>query len=223
MAIMWHGGNKWEGEPEIRAAKRGRAEWGPGIYGTSNYFRASQYAKGGKVTRLVEFQPRLFLEQAAIGLTTLTQFVNEHAPRSKQTDILERLESAAARNLIGKREQLGDGAMVHAEVILNMWVNTDLAHGQRGPALSEFLSGMGIDAHSSRSMSFDGTPEHWSVVFNTETITRHDVIRSKDVDSELWYLPSPIETPGLTIATHLVNTLGMEDDEPSQSPTMRMG
>lgn len=223
MAIMWHGGNRWDGSAEIRPAKKGRAEWGPGIYGTTNYFRASQYAKGGKVTQLIEFEPRLFLSEAAIGLDTLAEFVKANAPRSKQADILERLENAASRNKLDGRQLLGDGPMAHADVIVNMWVNTDLAHGQRGPALSAFLSELGIDAHTDRSMGMSGTPEYWTVVFNPDAITRHVVIPSASVAEETWYLPTPSDRRDLTIQGYLDEVLAPADAEPAPKSTMTMG
>lgn len=224
MAIMWHGGNRWDGQAEIRPAKKGRAEWGPGIYGTTNYFRASQYAKGGKVTQLIEFQPRLLLSEAAIGLDTLADFVKGYAPRSKQADILERLQSAANRNKLDGRVLLGTGPMAHADVLVNMWVNTDLAHGKNGPPLSAFLTEMGIDAHTDRSMSMSGTPEYWTVVFNPESITRHLVIPAASVAQETWYLPSPAMSRDLTIEAYMDQVLAPPEDAfTPEETTMRMG
>lgn len=203
MAIMWHGGSRWEGAPEIRPAKRGRAEWGPGVYGTTSYFRASRYAKGGKVVQLVEFAPRLLLGRAAIGLDTLTSFVKQNAPGSKRGDILERLQGAAARNKIEGLALLGDGQMVRADVIVNMWVNTDLSSGVRGPKLSQFLVELGIDAACDGASSLDGTPEAWTVVFNPDAITRHEVYATKDVDDSMWTLPDPRVEPGVTMSQFL--------------------
>lgn len=199
MAIMWHGGNRWTGRAEIRSAKKGRAEWGPGIYGTTDYFRANEYAKGGKVTQLVEFQPRMLLSEAAIGLHTLAEFVNSSAPKTKHTDILGVLRDCSERNKIGNRQVLGEGPMVHADVIVNMWVNTDLAHGKRGPALSAFLSELGIDAHCDTVTSFSGTPEHWTVIFNPDVITDHRVVPAKEVAPDIWNAPAALTDRNLTI------------------------
>lgn len=223
MAIMWHGGNRWEGGPEIRAAKRGRAEWGPGIYGTTNYFRASQYAKGGKVVQLVEFKPRLYLDETAIGLNTLTEFVKAKAPKSKHADIIGTLERAAGRNKTDGLALIGDGDMVRSGVIVNMWVNTDLSHGQRGPALSSFLTDLGIDGHAELSSGLDGNPEHWVVIFNPKAITRHEVMLAKEVDESTWYLPDPVADRDLTIKGYMQQILGAEDEQPSTKAAMRMG
>lgn len=151
MAVMWHGGNRWVGKPEIRPAKSMRAEWGPGLYGTTSYFRASTYAKGGKVTQLVEYQPRLLLADAALGLDTATDFVRENAPCSKHADILGRLQACSENpNARNKSVIIGSGSPLFAEVLLNLWVNTGLSTGFKGPALSEFYAANGIDAHSDR-------------------------------------------------------------------------
>ena len=46
---MYHGGNKWFGQPEVRASKKGQYEGGIGLYFTTSYETARTYAKGGKV------------------------------------------------------------------------------------------------------------------------------------------------------------------------------
>src|SRR5690554_2395054 len=109
MALIWHGGSRWDSDPEVRPARKGRAEWGPGIYGTSSYFRAKSYAKGGKVTQLVDFVPSRWLNEVALGLDTVNAFVGANAPRAKAEDIMSILTDRAARISTDRHEKLGDG------------------------------------------------------------------------------------------------------------------
>lgn len=201
MAVMWHGGKKWYGKPEIRPAKTGNAEWGPGLYGTNNYFRAADYAKGGKVTHLIEYQPRLLLSGAAIGMELATKFVRDNAPRSKQVDLLETLGECAERRTIKQDlTVIGDGQPFVAEALLNLWVNLGLASGVRGPALSAFFAEHGIDAYSDRATSMSGQPEVWTVIFNPDAVTGHQIVAAADVPKLLWELPDPRESQGVTIS-----------------------
>lgn len=178
-----------------------RAEWGPGLYGTTSYFRASTYAKGGKVTQLVEYQPRLLLADAALGLDTATDFVRDNAPRSKQPEILARLQACSENpNARDKHAIIGTGDPLFAEVLLNLWVNSGLSTGVKGPALSEFYAAHGIDAYSDRVSGLNGDKEFWTVIFNPDAITESCIVSAADVPNELWVLPDPRESMGLTIA-----------------------
>ena len=201
MAVMWHGGNRWSGTPEIRPAKGGRAEWGPGLYGSTSYFRAASYAKGGKVTHLIEYNPRLLLGDAAIGLDLARDFVRDNAPRSKQADILEFLaEESVQHRISDKFTVVGNGKPFLAGSLLNLWVNSGLASGVRGPALSEFFSQHGIDAYSDSVSGLNGERETWTVIFNPDAITENHIITASDVPDALWTLPDPRDNPDETVS-----------------------
>lgn len=210
MAVVWHGGNRWEGSPEIRPAKKERAEWGPGIYGSTHYQRARQYAKGGKVTSLVEFMPQTFLEDAVISHQEASQFVRSCAPVSKRADLLgyvDRYQNLDAANL---------AQGVPATVLVNLWVNNDMSHGKRGMDLNEFLVAHGVDASCSRTTGIDGTPEFWTVIFNPKCIKRHEVVSASEVPLDLYWLKPPTEDPLATIQS-VKNSAKKSDDQDALS------
>lgn len=91
------------------------------------------------------------------------------------------------------------------------------------PALSSFLTDLGIDGHAERSTGLDGNPEFWAVIFNAKSITRNEVMLSKEVDENTWYLPDPIAHRDLTIKSYIQQLLDVEDDKPSSKSSMRMG
>src|SRR5687768_1879026 len=53
MLAFYHGGAEWQRRPEVRPAKQGRYEGGPGIYLTTSYMRAVSYAGGSKIVQKV--------------------------------------------------------------------------------------------------------------------------------------------------------------------------
>lgn len=69
----------------------------------------------------------------------------------------------------------------------------------KGPALSEFYSAHGIDAHSDRVSGLNGDKEVWTVIFNPDAITESCIVSAADVPNELWVLPDPREARCLTI------------------------
>ncbi|WP_455233202.1 hypothetical protein [Geopseudomonas aromaticivorans] len=184
----WHGSRRWDGSPELRAGKAGRAEWGAGIYASTHYDTALTYAKGGGVVRLLEFRPALFLEQAALSLAVVADFVRATVPKRLQGDMLSRLETCAQRNLLGHRVLSGVGPHVHAEVLRNLLVNDELSAGKKGVALAEFYVSQGIDAACDRARGQD----YWTVVFNPRCIEGWEPVSRRDVAPEQWELDSPL-------------------------------
>ncbi len=187
---LWHGSRGWEGSPTIRPSRKSRAELGPGIYVTTHFETARKYAKGGGLVRRLVFNPRLTLENAALSLSDAADFVTSVITKSKQADVLERMLICAERNKLDNRVLLGsDPLKVHAEVLVNLCVNGDLAPGAKGQALAEFLTGQGIDCSFSRSHG----NETWGVIFNPEIISSYKPVSARDVSMDDYELADPLE------------------------------
>jgi hypothetical protein len=96
------------------------------------------------------------------------------------------------------RHLLGDGGLwVHAESLVNLCVNRNLAPGAKGQALAEFLTGQGIDCSFQNSYG----REVWGVIFNPEIITSYKPYSNKDVAPEDYDLPDPREQTSLIRAS----------------------
>jgi hypothetical protein len=46
---LWHGGRRWQGNPEVRESVKGRYEAGPGLYMTTSLMTASRYARASSL------------------------------------------------------------------------------------------------------------------------------------------------------------------------------
>lgn len=164
MLELWHGGNRWEGDPEIRPPKQGRYECGPGIYLTTSYQRARKYAKGGKiVTRVTLANNVRWLDDAKLPLGTLEAYVRETRGMRMREQILADLQRCAQRE---------SAEALPVDRLLNLCINYDAIAGQQGVHLASWLAEQGIDA----SLHRPHAGEDWVIVFNPKVIIRHRVV-----------------------------------------------
>jgi hypothetical protein len=172
---IWHGSRRWQGTPEIRPAKAGRAEWGAGIYGTTHFETAMSYAKGGGKVRLLTVGHTHCLEESAIPLSMAKAFVEEKLPKRVAVEILSILDESCTRmadRIQSSRTRLPvdskETDWVVAEALRNLCVNFDLAAGARGLEVTRFFASLGIGYSMDRGGGRDG--EHWVVIFDPSLI-----------------------------------------------------
>jgi hypothetical protein len=177
--VIWHGSQRWSDEPEIRAAKKGRAEWGAGIYGSTHFETCGGYAKGSGKVRLLEVQKSRVLEKSAIPMSTALDFVNKFVPRSRREEILEDCNDLAERiksTILNHRSPVGsvsEGELwLPAATLRNLMVNYDLSSGVRGVSMAEFFAGLGIGLSLDTGGSKFG--EHWLVIYDPRLIVSWD-------------------------------------------------
>ncbi len=181
MIELWHGGARWYGTPEIQEPRSGRYECGPGLYLTTSYSRAREYAKGPKVVTRVSLTDDIrWLEDARLPLDTLTHYVeNAYRMRNKK-QVLSDLRNAGRR----------DGEQLPVSYLVNLCVNYDCLAGKQGLLLAKWLAEQGIDA----SLYKRSASEHWVVVFNPKVIARSNVVPAAEVSLDDYNLPL-IELP----------------------------
>jgi hypothetical protein len=156
---VYTGSQVWEGRPRI-GAKRGRVAEGPGLYFTTSREVARTYAKGRRTLLRVELDPSLvWLEDALVPTDVVVRWVEQQrGMRAKKQIIADIL-----RNADRLREK--HPGMVRANVLLNLMVNYEVASGDRGIALAEFFTSLGISA--SHVSKFD---EDWIVLFDPSKV-----------------------------------------------------
>lgn len=186
---MWHGGRKWQGEPEIMPNKKGQAERGPGIYCTNSYETAYKHGKGGGQVRRLMIEPKELLEDIAIPLADAIQFVKLNLMRKSQNDIIHRLQDCSDRIKSDAYTLKGAAPHVPLTVLNNLCINSDQAHGERGLTLNRFLVEHGADASFDYAMG----QEVWGVIFNPKCITSHRVVRAAEVDWSADVLQDPMQ------------------------------
>jgi hypothetical protein len=171
--VFYHGAQRWEGTPSIVAHRKGHAEHGAGIYLTTSWTTASNYAKGGGSVYRFEVAPDVgWLEDARLPVAETVRWVKS-LPRLKgKADIVATLERVAGRV----------GPSIPAETLIAAFVNFGASAGQHGPSLAEYLVAHGIDAsHVSRS------GEDWVVVFNPAKVLRVTRVPARDMGEGFVY------------------------------------
>ena len=171
--VFYHGAQRWEGTPSIVAHRKGHAEHGAGIYLTTSWTTASNYAKGGGSVYRFEVSPDLgWLEDARLPVAETVRWVKS-LPRLKgKADIVATLERVAGRV----------GPSIPAETLVVAFVNFGASAGQHGPSLAEYLVAHGIDvSHVSRS------GEDWVVVFNPTKVLRVTRVPARDMGEGFVY------------------------------------
>ena len=92
---LWHGGNLDKGPPSRSGAPRGTArtryEYGPGLYLTTSYSIAAQYAKGVRRLYQVTIGKGTDIREVEIPLADIKAFLESNVPRSKQKQVLHAL------------------------------------------------------------------------------------------------------------------------------------
>lgn len=181
MFKFWHGGARWTDKPQVQSPKAGRYEHGPGIYLTTHYLRAKGYAKGGKVTTLIELSPDTrWLHAAKLPSQELVQFF-DMAPRLPNRDKLK-----AEFQSLNRMAEASPDALVKVEYLRNFLVNSDALSSKAGLYFAQWLVDHNIDAAIERVYS----AEEWVVVFNPAVIVKHTVVPAANVALALYELPA---------------------------------
>ncbi len=161
-SFFYHGSQRWDGPPEIRKARKGQIEHGPGLYLTTSIDTARKYAKGGGVVLRFEIaMPLRWLEDARIPAKEMIRFVREAmpAPKAKRVKVIADIERNAAR--------FGDNPALLAGVLVNLLPYYEAVKGEGGPALARYLVERGIDAGHVQTHG-----EDWVVLFNLDKIVQ---------------------------------------------------
>jgi hypothetical protein len=167
---MYHGSHRWFGPPEIKPLRIGHAEHGPGIYFTTSRGTAGDYAKGGgKIGRFTLTQPRAWAHEVCLDRGDLRHIFSK-IPRMKMRD-----------KVLGWAEESLSERHLTGQVLINLFVNANVAHGLPGVVLAAGLVELGADA----SFALDRREEKWVIVLNPLMVKR----RRDATADDPWSLP----------------------------------
>lgn len=170
---LWHGGRNLESNyKEFGGTTKGRWEYGPGLYLTTHYERARDYAKGGGKTYLVTVEEGNTIEKTLIDITLVNEFVSRHVIKSKQKRILE--------DLYDNMNRLNTSPKIYANILLNLIINDEAMQNTKTHHLNRFLVENGVDYGIVER--FGGRDETVLVVYNFNKIKKVNNIAAKDVE-----------------------------------------
>ena len=129
---FWHGGDL--NDTSMRPQKKGRFEYGAGLYLITRYDVAAKYAKGSRKLYMVNVHVGNEIKSVSIDPEKAKQFVSTVVKRAKRAAILERLDASLER--IGK---------LPADVFNNIILNYEGIGSKDTVTLSQFLVEQGAD------------------------------------------------------------------------------
>jgi 8-oxo-dGTP pyrophosphatase MutT (NUDIX family) len=175
---LWHGGNL-EIDKDSVSHKRGRWEFGPGLYMTTHYDTARKYSKGSRKLYQITISQGTDIRDVYFPIKVCLNFVDDFVIRSKKKDIVERLNS---RTTDGK---------INADTFLNIMINEGAVKNTDTDKLREFIVINGVD-YSIQDNAF-GWHERMVVLFNTKKIINKKIVTPKD-KIEVYDLPTEFST-----------------------------
>ncbi len=165
---LWHGGRGLQfNHMEMLPAKKGRWEYGPGLYLTTHYDRARDYAKGGGTVYKVIVEKGTELSQVDVELTDAIDFVNRYVIGKHRKDIINDLKNNFNRSGILK-----------LAILINLCINYDALSSKNTVDLRKFIIEKGADYEISKG--YGGRSETIVIVFNPSVIKK--VIPTKAAD-----------------------------------------
>ena len=153
---FWHGGDLDFYDDSI-SHRKGRNEYGPGLYLITHFDTARKYAKGGRKFYMVTVQDGNDMKDAFIPFEQAKEFIQQSVVGIKRKDVLERMT-----------KYLKEGQGIPASIFNNILINENAVKTQNMGALRQFYVDNGID-YVTVDNPF-GFHETMLVLFNMGTI-----------------------------------------------------
>lgn len=170
---LWHGGNLEHATSDYINHKKGKWEYGPGLYLTTHYHTALTYAKGSRKLYRITIHKGTNISEVHIPVEKAFGFIDNYVIRNKTREIKEKLNRWIQNNSIP--------ANIFSNVIINGAMKNTNNHIFR-----KFLVDNGVD-YELVPNAF-GWHEMMVVLFNMDLIIRKEVINSK-TPIEIYDLP----------------------------------
>jgi len=166
---FYHGGTAWKfNKPIVMPTKKGRWECGPGIYMSTSYNRAKDYAGGNKIVQLIEIDANKITlpNEVKVELNDVMNLISSIRIKNRQQltqDLKNRFKKGHDR----------------ADTVINLLVNNEALSGDGGPIVAKWLSDHGITADFNRFYS-----EEWLIVFDPSIIIKATKVDPKSVKND---------------------------------------
>ena len=163
--VLWHGGDLDARQDNVKP-KKGRWEFGPGLYLTTHYDTAKKYAKGARKLYQVTIKEGNNLDDVDIDLVAVENFVNRYVTKSKREDLMDVYQNRAK-----------DGK-VSARVFLIRILNDEAVKPANADELRQFLVTNGVDYLIEDNLY--GWGERAVVVYNMDIVDDYKRIPPKE-------------------------------------------
>lgn len=164
--VFYHGGNL-DSYTDFINMKKGRYEFGPGLYLTNHYSTAAQYAKGSRKLYKVTVEKGLDINDAYFNSKDIQYLLDVFIPSSMKKEIKARLE-----------RYIKDDGSIKASIVNNNILNSGKLTPKKATELQKFLVKKGID-YEMMDNSF-GWGEKIMVLYNTRKIDTIERVNPKD-------------------------------------------
>lgn len=129
---FWHGGDLTD--TSMRPQKKGRYEYGSGLYLITKYEVVQKYAKGSRKLYKVDVHKGTEINEINLDIDKAKKFINTYVKANKRKLILNMIDDNVGR--VGK---------LHASSFNNILLNEDAINTRDTVTLSAFLVENGID------------------------------------------------------------------------------
>lgn len=163
---FYHGGNL-DLNVEYVPNKKGRYEYGVGLYLTTHLETAMKYAKGSRKLYEVKIKKGTKINDVNIPIESVIEFIKSNVIKSKQKEIVNRISKYI------------DNGKVNANRINVIILNEDGIKPNNMNSLREFLINNGVD-YAIEYNTF-GWGETMVILFNMKKIVEYKQINPKDL------------------------------------------
>lgn len=161
---FWHGG-KLDFYSEVKY-KKGRWEYGPGLYLTTNYTTAQEYSRGGRLLYMITIKKGTDVSEINIPVALVQDFIDTYVIQKKQKECKERTDARSKNSIVS------------LQYVQNIFVNGEYLQTSNVGELNKFLKNNGADyCMLSRTFGFDS---NMCVLYNTKLIVDTKVVKPKD-------------------------------------------
>lgn len=172
MIQLWHGGRDLESDYRSpKQPRKNRWEHGPGLYLTTHYETARDYASGGGKTYQVSIELGNNIKNIEINLDEALNFIQDYVVGKKKQVVIDDIHNNLKR--------LNKTDTVNAEVFLNLLFNHDALKGEKILKLNRFLVEHNVDFGLVNN--FKGRDETVMVIFNLQKIKKVRAVPAKEV------------------------------------------
>ena len=162
---FYHGGNLDRYDDSL-SQKKGRYQYGAGLYLTTHYGTAEKYAKGSRKMYMVTVAKGNDIQYSSINVKPAIDFVNNYTIASKRKEILYYIDKYKTEDTI------------KAYIFNNLLINHDAIKPSNTKALRDFWVDNNIDYEIIYNAF--GWGEDMMVLFNMYKIVQSIIIKPKD-------------------------------------------